>query len=188
MFDSKQVCAREVDLKTIDLPKKAHLTHPSAGENCHKKCIHHTAHAHYLLLSPPCLIDLNYKTFGSKTFCYYLCSISQNYAPHPAGLQGIVVITWIIDHVFHFQASFTPEDQPGAVACVHAKKKENVMQTTYIMTEECIDLIYSCITFPNLSQVGQSPGRALGGAVPCQAIQTNSCRLAHLPHITPPAL
>lgn len=46
------------------------------------------------------------------------------------------------------------------------------MQTTSIMTEECIDFIYSCIMFPNLSQVRQPPGRALGGAVPCQA--TNS--------------
>lgn len=60
------------------------------------------------------------------------------------------------------------------------------MQTTYIMTEESIDFIYSCITFPNLSQTGQPPRGALGGAVPCQAIQTSSGQAGPPAHITIP--
>lgn len=54
-----------------------------------------------------------------------------------------------------------------------------------MMTEKHTELTHSCIRIPKLSQVGQPPGRALGGAVLCQATQPSSGRL---PHITIPAL
>lgn len=42
------------------------------------------------------------------------------------------------------------------------------MQTTYIMTEEYIGLIYSCFTYPNLSHVGRPEAKSLEGLSPAK--------------------